>query len=136
MRGFYVAIALLSLLSLAAIGTAGYLYWKSRPSPAPSSTVDKVAALIELPAGEDPTIVTITDKTKLADQPFFAPAENGDIVLIYATAKKAYLYRPSTNKIIDVAPLNISESNTQPSPKLGEGARRAGEVSPTSSPTP
>jgi len=75
--------------------------------------VNNIGKLIELPANENPTIATVSDKTKLQDQPFFARAENGDKVLIFSGAKKAILYRPSTNKIIEVSVLNI-EVNKQP----------------------
>jgi hypothetical protein len=77
------------------------------------SLVDAVGKLIELPTNESPTIATVSDKTKLANQTFFANAQNGDKVLIYAQAKKAILYRSSTNKIIEVAPVNIG-SNSNP----------------------
>ena len=65
-----------------------------------------VGKLINLPADEQPTIATVTDLTKLQGQPFFQDAQIGDKVLIYENAKKAILYRPSTNKIIEVAPLS------------------------------
>ena len=69
--------------------------------------LSRVGTLIELPEGEEPTIATISDRDKLADQPFFARAKNGDKLIIYNNAKRAILYDPIANKIIDVAPVNI-----------------------------
>lgn len=71
-----------------------------------------VAELADIPADETPTIATVNDASKLEGQAFFINAENGDKVLIFTKAKKAYLYRPSTNKIIEVAPINIGEGET------------------------
>lgn len=75
-----------------------------------------VGKLIELPGGEEPTVATVTDVTKLSDQAFFAQAQNGDKVLIYAKAAKAVLFRPSANKIIEVAPVNIGSPTPSPVP--------------------
>lgn len=68
--------------------------------------ISKIGTLTDLPKGEQPTVATVTDTAKLADQPFFDSAVNGDRVLIYTEAKKAFLYRPSTNKVINIAPVN------------------------------
>ncbi len=88
--------------------------------------ITKVGKLIELPAGEEPTIATVSDAAKLSEQPFFAKAQNGDKVLIFTQARKAILYRPATNKIIEVAPVNIgnNEESASPTPE------------PTATPTP
>ncbi len=67
----------------------------------------RVGKLLTLPSDEDPTLATVSDKTKLKDQPFFAQAENGDRVLIYTKNDKAILYRSSINKVINVASLNL-----------------------------
>lgn len=69
--------------------------------------VPKVGKLMVLP-NENPTVATVTDVEKLKDQPFFTNAANGDIVLFYASLKKAILYRPSINKIIDVSILTLA----------------------------
>jgi hypothetical protein len=66
----------------------------------------RVGKLISLPQGEMPAVATITDMSKLAGQAFFAKAKNGDQVLIYSQAKKAYLFRPSNNQIINIAAVN------------------------------
>jgi len=71
-------------------------------------TVEVVGKLMELPA-EMPTVATVSDVTKLPpDQPFFSLAKNGDKVLFYNDAKKAILYRPSIDKIINVAPITVN----------------------------
>lgn len=75
-----------------------------------ATLLTKVGALIVLPEGETPTIATVNDPAKLKDQPFFAKAKQGDKVLIYTNAKKAILYSPTENKIVEVAPLNIGPS--------------------------
>lgn len=73
--------------------------------------VEKVGAIIALPEGETPTVATIQDKEKLKDVPFFTKAENDDKVLIYVNARKAYLYRPSSQKLIEVATINLSPNS-------------------------
>lgn len=70
-----------------------------------------VAKLIDVPTDEDPTIASVTDVSKLQNQAFYSKAQNGDKVLLYAKAKKAILYRPSANKIIEVATLNLGEAD-------------------------
>lgn len=70
--------------------------------------IDAVGKLITLPTDETPSIATVTDAAKLKSQSFFQNAQNGDKVLIYSQAKKAIIYRPSTNKIIEVGAINLN----------------------------
>jgi len=72
-----------------------------------SEAVEKVGKLIDLPKGETPTLAEVSDAGALKDQPFFANAKKGDIVLLYTIAKKAFLYNPEANIIVEVASLNL-----------------------------
>jgi len=72
--------------------------------------LSKVGRHIELPTGEEPTLATVSDITKLSGQTFFARAKNGDRLIIYTRAKKAILYRPEIDKIIEVGPVNVDNS--------------------------
>lgn len=87
---------------------------KANPSAAATDenkkTVLEVGKLIVVPSDETPTIATVVDKQKLQDQKFFGKVQNGDKVLIYANAKKVYLYRPTNNKIIEVGTLNVEQA--------------------------
>lgn len=121
-------ITVVVLLLLGSAGTAVYFYkqfsnLKKNPNKVAvdesKSIIDAVGKLIVLPSGEQPTLATVTDPEKLKDQPFFASAKKGDKVLIYTNAKKAILYDPAENKIVEVAPINIGASATTPSAVSG-----------------
>jgi hypothetical protein len=71
--------------------------------------VEKVGKIIDLPKNEIPTIATVSDISKLSNQPFFERAKNGDQVLFYTEAKKAYIYDPKNNIIVEVASLNVGK---------------------------
>jgi len=70
----------------------------------------KVSKLIELPEGEQPTIATVTDPDKLKSQAFFAHAKRGDKVLIFTSSRKAILYDPTANKIVEAAPIDVGSN--------------------------
>lgn len=72
--------------------------------------IDKVGKMLLLPS-EEPQIAMVADIEQLKDQPFFANAQNGDRVLLYLEAKKAILYRPDSNMIIEVAPLTVNDAS-------------------------
>jgi hypothetical protein len=111
-RRIPLAVLIILLLLGIAVAVAGTRKSATTPANESQDLVAKVGAIIELPSGETPTIATVTDISKVKDQAFFTNAQNGDKLLIYPQAKKAILYRPSTNKVINVAPLVIGP--TQP----------------------
>ncbi|MBI2037307.1 MAG: hypothetical protein HYT15_00015 [Candidatus Magasanikbacteria bacterium] len=116
----------LGVLVIALAGTSAVLYQKVRklnvdPQKASQEenqkVIEAVGKLVLLPESEAPTIATVTDPEKLkAEQAFFAKAAQGDKVLIYTQALKAIMYRPSENKIIEIAPLVIGNPNAAPAP--------------------
>lgn len=125
-----VIIAAFSVLLIGSLSGAFYFYQEAKnlqtqtpqdQDPAvvakqeSEELVEKVGKLIMLPEGETPTIATVTDPQKLKDQPFFANAKKGDKVLLYTEAKKAFLYDPIANKLIDVGPLNLTAPATSSS---------------------
>lgn len=76
-----------------------------------TSVIQSVGKLIVLPQDEVPTLATVADPQKLQGQTFFAAATKGDKVLIYTKAKKAILYNPTKNIIVEVAPLNLGQTD-------------------------
>ncbi len=98
-----------------------YIMLKRNPDRVAQDEVKKIVAqvskLIVLPEGETPTLATVADPEKLQDQEFFAKAKMGDKVLIYANAKKAILYSPETNKIVEVVPINTG-ATVAPTPTV------------------
>ena len=112
------------VLVLLVFGTAWFFYYQNQKkdtvNPNAKTTQDEVkkivaevSKLVDLPQGETPTVATVTDITKLKDQPFFQKAKNGDKVLIYTQAKKAILYDPVSKKVLDIAPVNLGSSSAQ-----------------------
>lgn len=106
---FIVAI---TILSAALFFLKPYIFKKESQNAEQEAKdlIEKVSKLVVLPQDETPTIATVSDVEKLKDQPFFANAKNGYKVLIYTNAKKAILYDPFENKIVEIAPVNLGQS--------------------------
>lgn len=113
------AVALIVVLLL----TGGFLLYQKQKTanknPQKASqdevkkVVEEVGKLMDLPAGEAPTLATVVDITKLKNQPFFQKAKNGDKVLIYTVAQKAILYDPIAKRIKEVGPVNEGSPSAQ-----------------------
>lgn len=124
-----------SVLLLVILGGGGYyIYTAKQNTKAPvnesETLVEKVGKLIELPQEEAPTLATVSDVTKLRGQEFFSHAQNGDKVLVYQQAKKAILYRPSSNKIVNVGPVALNTTAT-PAPEVAGAASNAATLTPS-----
>jgi hypothetical protein len=113
-RTVVVVGSMLIVIGIGIVAWAQYLNLQKQFQPKPTESVtnaappQQVLGLIEkveqkgvtLPKNEFPSVATISDLSKLSDQAFFDGATVGDKVLIYANAKRAILFRPSTNQII------------------------------------
>lgn len=125
-------LIILTIIALAGVGGAGYFFYQYQnitkaankaktgsqgaqkaEQEQTAKLIAEVGKLIDLPAGETPTIATVTDVNKLKDQPFFQKAKNGNKVLIYNNAKKVILYDPDAHKIVDVGPFSVGLSGNQ-----------------------
>ena len=139
----YLLLGSVLVVLLVAIAAGAYYYQKYQKSQqllqnptlaAQQQTAALIAAvgkLIELPKDETPTIATVSDVSKLQGQPFFDNAKNGDKVLIYTKNKKAILYDPLLNIIVDVAPVNLAQPTPSITPTPTPRTHRA-----VASPTP
>ncbi|OGG01761.1 hypothetical protein A2Z33_00275 [Candidatus Gottesmanbacteria bacterium RBG_16_52_11] len=140
-----LTVGLIFVLVIAALGTSLYFFVQYRrtqallKNPAEAAKLEqqqilkKIATLIDLPAGEEPTAATITDVSKLKDQPFFSTAVVGDRLFFFPNAKRAILYRPSTGKIIKMTEIQDSPVTN---PEVAGAAVTPAPGTATPSPTP
>jgi len=83
----------------------------------------KVGTHIVLPVGETPTIASVVDADKLKqEQAFYRDVQNGDFVLIYPQAQKAFIYRDSTDVLVNVGPVYMNDTATTEEPVVEEPA--------------
>lgn len=140
---------LIVILVLAGVGVYYFLQYQKTQSllkdPSKAAVVetqaliDKVGKLVLLPS-EQPVTATVSNKEDLPKHPLFVNAQNGDKVLIYKLAKRAILYRPSINKIVEMSSISVElEAEPQISPSQTEistpSVSPTVKLSPTLSPT-
>lgn len=119
-RFLFVVAALFFIVAAFSYLLGKHMVYRAHPEFARNDQaefiLEKVSALIVLPA-ETPQIVIITDAQAVKQaQPFLARAENGDALIVYTQAGQAFLYRPSTNKLIAVGPVNAGSPPTVSTP--------------------
>lgn len=102
-----VTLLLAVLAVLILLGYGGITIYKhfSGKDGGKEELIREIGALVELPQGEEPSILTVTDPQALKGQLFFKESRVGDKVLIFGRSKKALLYRPSEKKVIHIAPI-------------------------------
>lgn len=124
------------LVILGSLGAAFYFYSKYQSAQnalnnpeevmkkEAKEIADKISKFMDVPTDEEPNLATVLDKEKLKDQSFFARAENGDKVLIYTKAAKAILYRVSSGRVIEVAPISMTQPSVTPTPEITPALER------------
>jgi hypothetical protein len=119
--GLLIALIVTSVIAIGSSATAvvfivKYNNLKKDPNLTAQNTkqtiVDNVSKLYDVPQ-EEPTLAKVSEAEKLKkEQDFFKNAQNGDYILVYPNAKIGILYRESTNKIINIGPVQ-SQDETQ-----------------------
>lgn len=95
-----IAAALLSVIASVAMT---YSY-RTNPDVATSRRArqlsERAGKHLQLPVNEVPALVEITDISKLKNQPFFASAQNGDVVLLFKSTRQAIVYRETGDVVV------------------------------------
>lgn len=129
---------------IAGIAVTGYLYYQARqklmflstPQGQQQLSAKEIEAVqaqlskLTLLPEESPVVATITDAGYLASQSaFYQQSQNGDKVVVYPVAQKAFIFSPSRNIIVNSGPLinqnadqtlNIEVRNGSTTPGLGD----------------
>lgn len=97
-----LAIAGVLLVIVALISLSGFLYYKyqevlHKPT-ASQQLIQYISQTVRLP-DEEPTILTITDKTKLNNALLASRVDNGDQLLLFSKAQQVVIYNPSSKKV-------------------------------------
>lgn len=93
--------------------------------------VEKMSQISVLPEDETPTVLTVSDLTKLHSNPFFQNAKLKDKIVIFKKAGRIVLYDPLAHKIVNMGP--YSESPQEASPAAQPAPQTS---SPDASPSP
>lgn len=75
--------------------------------------IEKIGRVVQLP-NETPLAVSVADKDKLSNRQLASKVENGDMMLVFAKAKRLIVYRPTSEKVIDM--LSFGSDTEVPKP--------------------
>lgn len=125
-------VTILAITTVAGFGLAAYTYSefmkiKQDPTAAVRDSrkqgeeriLQKMGKLIELPKDDAPSFSKISDESLSGNVPFLKNGKKGDHLVIFPKAQKAFLYRESENRLINVGPVSLSK-NTKPPAKAAE----------------
>jgi hypothetical protein len=119
-----------ALVGLIILGAVGYFGWdkynKVYNSPEAQTAkqvaeaeaekkeiMDNISKFMLLPEG-DPVLFRVSNRDQMrAQQAFFKDTENDDVLLVFQESGKAIIFRPSSQTIINVGPVNF-DSNQSP----------------------
>lgn len=63
---------------------------------------------MQLPTSEKPSLMATVTDTSALKTPFLKEAKNGDKIIVYEKARRVIIYRPSTDRIVDIGPIELS----------------------------
>lgn len=106
---------LIAIIVVLIIIAGGVYYW-TQPKPTGEVSTAETKAMLEklqrhiiLPTDETPQIGQIDDPVQAAKaQPFVAGAQKGDLLIVYVKARKAIVYSPSRDLIVNVGPVSVN----------------------------
>lgn len=126
-KGFVLFI-IIALVLAGVAGASLYKYFEAKKEIAKLSTLDgqqklaqqevdallaKVSKHMLLPEKEKPSVATVTDVESLKkNQSFFVKAHDGDKVIVYVHARKAIIYRPEKDIIVNVGSVAVDDTGT------------------------
>lgn len=141
-------IAVLIVAIVAGGGYAGFRYYQYYISPDEAfkreaktyetnykEMMSEADKQVDLPKDEVPVMAAVSDENAVKNQEFFQDAKNGDRIILYKKSKKAFLYRPSTKKVIAQAPLKFVEKEDE-AVAGAETVERAPQASDSAQPAP
>ena len=102
----------------------------SSSNTAPDDVMARVSAHLITP-DETPTIADIDDVDTLkAENDFYKDAQNGDKLIVFSEARRAVIYSPVRDVIVNVGPIVNTQAEviTSPQPQIDESVEASAEL--------
>lgn len=107
---------------------------KKDSQDAAQEVLDKLRKHIVVPDEPEPTVAAIVDVESLKQaNRFYEPAQNGDYLIL--TERRAILYDPELDVILDVVPVQVGSEAATPSPTATASPSRTRSEAVSPSPT-